>query len=264
MLSTDYVPGAPNWLDLGTPDVDASVAYYREVFGWDHLSAGPEAGGYGMFRIAGRTVAGIGPNNEPGVTTAAWEPFFQTADADATTKSVEQAGGGVRFSPMDVFDLGRMAAYADPTGARFCVWQPGENKGLDVVDEPGTLYWTELFTTDAPTALAFYRSVFDWRTEDSGMPGAAYTLVSPAGGGESDAHGGVMQLDEQMLAAGAGAHWLPYFEVTDCDATLAKAVSAGGTIRVPATEVPEVGRFAQVVDTQGAAFGVITPPPSAG
>ena len=96
------------------------------------------------------------------------------------------------------------------------------------------------------------------------MPGNVYTMVSPAGGGESDAHGGVMQLDEQMLAAGAGAHWLPYFEVTDCDATLAKAVSAGGTIRVPATDVPEVGRFAQVVDPQGAAFGVITPPPSAG
>ncbi|MEU1618950.1 VOC family protein [Streptomyces sp. NPDC005722] len=263
MLNTNYVPGAPNWLDLGTPDVEASAAYYREVFGWDFRSAGPEAGGYGMFRIGDRTVAGIGPNNEPGATAAAWEPFFQTADADATTKSVEQAGGAVRFSAMDVFDLGRMAAYVDPTGARFCVWQPGANKGLDVVDEPGSLYWTELFTPDAPSALAFYRAVFDWRTEDSRMPGMVYTLVSPAGGGESDAHGGVMQLDEEMLAAGAGAHWLPYFAVADCDATLAKAVAAGGTVRLPAVDVPEVGRFAQVVDPQGAVFAVITPAPTA-
>lgn len=260
MLSTHYVPGAPNWLDLGTPDVDASVAYYREVLGWGFQSAGPEAGGYGMFRVGDRTVAGVGPQNEPGVTAAAWEPFFQTADADATTKAVEQAGGRVRFAPMDVFDRGRMAVYADPTGADFCVWQPGANKGLDVVNEPGSLFWTELYTADAPAALAFYRSVFDWRTEDSQMPGNVYTLVSPAGGGESDAHGGVMQLDEEMLAAGAGAHWLPYFTVTDCDATLARAEQAGGIVRVPATDVPEVGRFGQVVDPQGAVFGVITPP----
>lgn len=165
---------------------------------------------------------------------------------------------------MDVFDLGRMAAYADLTGARFCVWQPGANKGLDVVNEPGSLYWTELYTTDAPAALAFYRSVFEWKTEDSQMPGNVYTMVSPAGGGESDAHGGVMQLDEEMLAAGAGGHWLPYFAVADCDATLAKAVQAGCTIRVPAMDMPQVGRFGQVVDPQGAAFAVITPVPSAG
>lgn len=34
MLSTDYVPGAPNWVDLGTPDVDAAAAFYGAVFGW--------------------------------------------------------------------------------------------------------------------------------------------------------------------------------------------------------------------------------------
>jgi uncharacterized protein len=45
VLSTDYVPGAPDWVDLGTPDVDAAVAFYGAVLGWHFQSAGPEAGG---------------------------------------------------------------------------------------------------------------------------------------------------------------------------------------------------------------------------
>lgn len=43
MLTTHYVPGAPNWLDLGAPDVDAAAAYYAAVFGWTFQSAGPRA-----------------------------------------------------------------------------------------------------------------------------------------------------------------------------------------------------------------------------
>ena len=32
MLSTDYVPGAPNWVNLKTPNIDAAVAFYSAVF----------------------------------------------------------------------------------------------------------------------------------------------------------------------------------------------------------------------------------------
>src|SRR3954463_8505871 len=55
MLTTRYVPGTPNWLDPGTPDVDAAVAFYSAVFGWRVTSAGPESGGYGFFQLDGRT-----------------------------------------------------------------------------------------------------------------------------------------------------------------------------------------------------------------
>src|SRR2546421_12970759 len=62
MLTTDFVTGAPNWLDLGTPDTDAAAAFYNGVFGWDFQSAGPDAGGYGFLQKNGRTLAGLGPN----------------------------------------------------------------------------------------------------------------------------------------------------------------------------------------------------------
>ncbi|MFD3455237.1 VOC family protein [Streptomyces sp. NPDC058691] len=258
MLSTDFLPGAPNWLDLGAPDSKAAAVYYGEVFGWEYVSAGPEAGGYGMFKIGDRTVAGIGPG-DPSAGSAAWEPFFRTQDAEATAKLVEQAGGTVRYPAMDVFDKGRMAGFADSAGANFCVWQPGATKGVDLVNEPGSLYWTELYTTDLPAALGFYRSVLGWKTDDMSAPGFTYVVVSPGAGDDNAGHGGIAPLEEAQLAAGTTSHWLPYFTAADVDATVAKALAAGGSARVPATDMPGVGRFAQVVDPQGAVFAIITP-----
>ncbi len=31
MLSTAFVPGAPNWVDLGTPDVESAAEFYGAV-----------------------------------------------------------------------------------------------------------------------------------------------------------------------------------------------------------------------------------------
>ncbi|UZJ32506.1 VOC family protein [Streptomyces endophytica] len=259
MLTTRYVPGTPNWLDLGTPDVDAAVAFYSAVFGWRVQSAGPESGGYGFFQLDGKTVGAVGPLTEEGASPA-WTAYFHTGDADATTKAVEQAGGAVRVPPMDVFTAGRLAAYTDPTGADFAVWQPGDVPGLELVMEPNTLCWTELYTTDVAAAKGFYRSVFSWSFQDLPMGGDRfYSIVSSPGGGEGEdtGQGGVMQLAEENLAAGSASEWHPYFGVTDCDATFAAALDHGATVLIPPVSAPGIGRLAMVTDPAGAPFALI-------
>jgi predicted enzyme related to lactoylglutathione lyase len=257
MLTANYVPGAPIWIDLGAPDVNAAAAFYGAIFGWEFRSAGPDAGGYGMFALDGKTVAAAGPITEEGASPA-WTLYFHTFDADATAKAVEQAGGKVRFAPSNVFDQGRMAGFSDPTGAQFAVWQPGATKGLDIVTAPNTLCWTELHTTDPAAATAFYHSVFDWTTEDMPMGEFTYTIVRPAGGGADSGQGGIMGINDEMLRAGETVHWQPYFEVTDCDAVVSKAAEQGATVLMPPDDVPNVGRIALVVDPFGAPFALLT------
>ncbi|MFJ8160287.1 VOC family protein [Streptomyces sp. NPDC096136] len=258
MLTSTQVPGGLNWLDLGTPDVDAAVAFYRRVFGWEFVSAGPEAGGYGFLRKEGRTVAAVGPLTEEGAGSA-WTVYFRTVDADATAEAVEQAGGSVRFPPTEVFTAGRMAGFTDPAGAEFAVWEPRDTDGLERVNEPGSVSWIELYTTDGPAAKEFYGSVLSWETRDMPMGGGVvYTIAGPAGGGERTVHGGILQLGPEHLDAGSTPEWHPYFEVQDCDAALARAAEAGATVIIPAMDAPGVGRIAMVLDPFGAPFAVIT------
>jgi predicted enzyme related to lactoylglutathione lyase len=263
MLTNDYVPGAPNWVDLGSRDTAAAAAFYRALFGWEFQPGGPESGGYGMFQLAGQTVAALGPLQGENARPA-WTVYFASADADATTKTVEQAGGSVRFPPMDVFDQGRLAGYTDPDGAEFAIWQPGTNRGLDRVGA-GALCWTELYTTNAARAKEFYRAVFSWDTEDIPLPpgsdGASpgtYTVVSRAGGGQEGSHGGIMQLGADMLPDGTG-YWQPYFAVADVDAVQAAASARGGSVLMPGTDLAGVGRIALLQDPEGAFFAVLRP-----
>ncbi|TSB19769.1 VOC family protein [Streptomyces benahoarensis] len=259
MLTTDYVPGTPNWIDLGATDTDAAVAFYSAVFGWTFRSAGPEAGGYGFFQLDGRTVGAIGPLTEEGATPS-WTVYFHTADADATARAVVAAGGAVRMEPGDVFTAGRMAAFTDPTGADFGVWQPRENPGLQAVMEPDTLCWTELYTTDDAAAREFYRTVFSWSYQDMPMGGGpVYGIVSSPGGGQGEdtGQGGVMQLQKEHLDAGSVSEWHPYFGVTDCDATFEMATELGARVQIRPMDVPRVGRIAGLQDPWGAPFALI-------
>ena len=250
MLSTNFVDGGPVWLDLGAPEVARAAEFYGSVFGWKFESAGPEAGGYGMFTQGGKVVAAVGPLTGQGAAPS-WTLYFRTSDADATAGGVRKAGGAARADPADVMSEGRFAQFTDPAGAMFAVWQPGNSKGLGAVNDPGTLCWTELATPDVSGAKSFYSDVLGWETDDQPVGEFTYTVIRPAGGGENSGQGGIMPLSPQMAAAGGTTRWQPYFEVADCDVAAAAVMANGGTVVVPASDISGVGRFAVALDRDG-------------
>lgn len=257
MLTTRYLTGSPNWLDLATPDLSGAASFYGGLFGWTFRAAGPGAGGYGMFELDGRTAAG-GMTVPPERGAPGWTLYFQSASADDTAERVRNLGGSVTYEPADVWDLGRMAHFTDPAGVGFATWQPRTNKGLDVVNETGSLCWAELWTPDPGAALGFYRSVFGWDEFAVPVPGGdTYVTVNPAGAGEDAMFAGLVALETDPVEAVGGPYWLPYFEVTDTDATAAEAEELGGTVRTRPIDLEDVGRIAKLADPYGARFAVI-------
>ncbi|MFF5016216.1 VOC family protein [Streptomyces sp. NPDC001165] len=262
MISTDFAPGSPCWLDLGAPDVPAAAAFYGAVLGWEYQSMGEgEDMEGGMFRKDGKIVAGLGKLTEEGARSA-WMIYYSVTDADATTQAVERAGGTVRVAPMDLDDWGRMAQYSDPSGGQFAVWQPGTDKGVELVDQPGSLSWTELFTSDAAAAKEFYGGVFGWQFSDMQLPGGAgtYSLITPAGLPEDRMQGGLMQLPAERLGLTHGRpYWHPVFHVADCDTAVAKVTENGGGVQMGPEDMEGVGRMAICLDPSNADFVVLTP-----
>lgn len=268
MITTEFVTGSPCWLDLGAPDVRAAADFYGAVFGWEFQPYGGDepgtgADGYGVLRQGGRIVGAIGKLTEAGARPA-WTLYFNTPDADATAEAVEKGGGTVRVAPAAAGDMGRMAQFTDPQGGQFAVWQPGSDEGLEAVDEPGTLSWTELYTTDSAAAQEFYGSLFGWRTQDMELPGGSgtYTIIGPAGLGEDRMHGGIMQLPAEYLQlTGGKPYWHPVFATADCDDSVARVTANGGTVQMGPEDAVGVGRLAVVVDPFGADFVLLNPQP---
>ncbi|WP_217227125.1 VOC family protein [Streptomyces anulatus] len=262
MISPTFLDGAPDWVDLGTPDLDAATAFYRELFGWELVPGGPEVGGYGMLTLDGRNVGGVMTVSEE-ESPSAWSVSFQSPDIAATAAAVERAGGSAAFEPMDVLDLGSMGGFTDPAGAYFAAWQPKKHPGFGVVQEPGSFLWAELYTSDVPAAAAFFNDVFGWGTDQLKVEGTdyTYTTVHPAGAGPEASFGGLVRMGDVPSEAARGPHWLPYFAVADVDATVATAKRLGGTETLAAMDVPGVGKMANVADPFGAVLAVMRPEP---
>lgn len=257
---TSYAPGTPCWVDLGSPDLGASIEFYGGLFAWDVPEPeDPERfGGYRQAMLGGKPVAGMMPLMQEGQPPV-WTSYISVADANVVAAKVRDAGGTVIAEPMEVHDLGSMAVFADPTGAVFGVWQPGAFPGAGVVNEPGALSWNELNTRDVPAAEEFYGAIFGWTFETQEMGSAgSYTTIGLGG----SPVGGILNMTERGVPAEVPAHWQLYFAVADTDATIERARQGGGSVMVEPIDVP-AGRFAILTDPHGVSFAVVALSPEA-
>ncbi|MFD1713357.1 VOC family protein [Amnibacterium flavum] len=136
-------PGSWNFSTLHTPDPDAALAFYGEVFGWEALGRDPGLGdvmvavpGYGDHLEATvdpdiRDRQAFAPDRFEDVVawvgststgeTAGWKVQFTVADRDAV-RTAAVAFGGTVVSTRDT-DWTLEALIEDPQGARFVASQ---------------------------------------------------------------------------------------------------------------------------------------------
>ncbi len=263
-----YIPGVPCWIDTSQPDPEAAADFYRGLFGWtieDVMPPGSDVK-YFMALLNGAEVAAVSSLPESAPPTAMWDTYISVESADETASKVREAGGRVLKEPFDVMNAGRMAVFADPEGATFCVWQAKEFKGARVVNDPGSLNFNGLNTRDVEGAKSFYGTVFGWETLAAGgaemwtLPGYGDHLerndpglrerVAEVGGpaGFEDVVASINPLGDDTPA-----HWSVTFAADDADAIAEKASALGGTVVVPPFDAPWV-RMTVITDPQGATF----------
>jgi predicted enzyme related to lactoylglutathione lyase len=124
------------------------------------------------------------------------------------------------------------------------------------ISDPGSFCWFELGTSDQPSAVTFYRSLFGWDIEESPMgPGEIYTMFKQRG---LDV-GAAYTLRKEQQAQGVPPHWMIYVSVTDVDDAAGRAADLGGTVIVQPFDVFDFGRMAVIQDPTGATFSLWQP-----
>ncbi len=250
---TAHTQGAPSWADLSTSDETGAIAFYSAIFGWtDDPQPMGEDSFYHMQRVNGLEAAAIYQQGEEernmGVP-AHWNLYFAVEDADSVSAQAVRMGAKIIFGPTDVFDAGRTVAIQDPQGAYCYVWQPKQHIGARVKDDPGAMTWHELLTTNSGDAIEFYTTLLGLERGGTMAP-MDYTLLRSEG---TDVLG-VMQITPDM--GEVPPNWSIYFAVKDVDAAVTQAQSLGGGVVVPATDIPDIGRFSVLTDPQGAFFNI--------
>jgi len=240
-------------MDAGFKDVAAAKKFYRAVFGWTAKDNKMGDGfTYSLMRLRGKDVAGIYPRMEPQAKTkspAFWLPYIAVKNVAATVRKAKAARAKVVTPAMKVAKLGRMAVLADPAGASFGLWQPGQMKGSQIADVAGSVCWHDLNTAKPKVAKRFYEMVFGWTASGQDVGGNPYTVFTLG----RKPVAGVWPEPMKKL----GPCWVTHWEVRDCAKTVANVKRLRGRVLMGTTKIPSGHRFAVLADPWGAVFGVI-------
>jgi uncharacterized protein len=112
-------PGALSWNDLVTPDVEASAAFYRDLFGWTIEETPGSDARYWTITNEGRLNGGLLPMIPEG--HPAWNLYFAVEDCDAAAARAGELGGGTIMGPMTLPNGSSFAILRDPQNAVFSV-----------------------------------------------------------------------------------------------------------------------------------------------
>lgn len=113
---------------------------------------------------------------------------------------------------------------------------------------PGTFCWTDLGTTDADAAKAFYASVFAWESVDT-PAGEAGTYTTFKLDGRDVA--AMYEMGDQERAS-LMPHWSSYVSVEDVDALAPRVLELGGEVLAHPFDVMQAGRMTALRDPTGA------------
>jgi uncharacterized protein len=109
----------------------------------------------------------------------------------------------------------------------------------------GRFVWHDLHTPNRAGSQEFYGKVAGW-TVQSWDQDPSYQMFATKGG----------PLGGAVEDRSGTPQWLAYIGTTDIDAATDAAVRLGGRVQTAPTALPNGGRYAVLVDPQGAAFGI--------
>ncbi len=239
------------WFDYYADDAEAARTFYSEAFGWK-LTPFDGAGGDGtylMFTAAdGVPVGGsvdLPPEAKEMDATPYWLSYIETADIEATLSKATSLGAQVVHQE-EMPTVGKFAVLLDPQGAAFATIQPAQHDDGEHAG-PGHCSWHDYMANDWEAAFEFYAELFDWvKTDSMQTPSGTYQMFGRKGAGQS--LGGFLNRGEMSDSPS----WLYYFTLDNLDAGVERFTRLGGSIDVPAMEVPGGDRIAIGRDAQGA------------
>lgn len=246
--------GMPCWVDAMFTDLDGAKRFYGDVLGWTFGEAATEYGNYTQAYANGKAVAAVVPpmpGQEGEEPQSAWCLYFASPDVQATARKIREHGGQILMEPMQVGDFGSMLLAREPSGTTFGVWQAGAHKGFEVREVPGAYCWAEVYTRQPEKADTFFRSVFPYQAQrmaDSHIDFKIFKL-------DDDPVLGRMKMD-QNFPPEVPPYINVYFTVADCDAAVSRATDRGAKVVFGPMDSP-FGRFAALIDPQGAPFSLI-------
>jgi len=114
--------GSCSWNELHAGDLDADLAFYNAIFGWEQAGS-MDMGDFGPYHFLARAGAPFGAAMQrgPHVPVPGWTFYFRVTDIDAAAAAIPAQGGTILHGPSLVPGEDWILNALDPLGAPFAL-----------------------------------------------------------------------------------------------------------------------------------------------
>lgn len=232
---------------LSANNLSASMAFYRDVFGWELASLSSELASASLPAGPFVTLRANTPAGFQGVV-----PFVTVGNVQAAVDAAVAAGAAIERSPWPAPMIGTLARVTAPGGTVYGLCTAISPTKPDHQPAPfgeaprppvNTICSLEMHGPDLDATARFVESQFGWGT----LPTMPQYCMFDAGAGI----GGVFQSHTPATRG------LAYIYVADVASTLAKIDAAGGKRMGEPMAVPGLTTFGYFTDPSGTAMGLM-------
>ena len=230
-LPAERLAGFPCWIELYTPDIDASAAFYRDLLGWEITPAEPGEPLTTEVHHDGRLIGSFEPAEEahgdPG-----WRVSFMVDDVRTETMAYALA--------------------SDPDGNVVGLLE-GEDFEGPYPYQAGMPVWFDVLAGDLEVSERFYREAVGWPTRRLTIADQEQDFYTSVVGGRSVSGVGRAGYFGEEIPS----RWRIYFGVEDADAAARRVRELGGAVIVEPIDFT-FGRMVEVADPHGVRFLLTT------
>ena len=233
------------WADLYTGDVDASLKFYQQTFGWTVKAFAKEQAKYHLLYDNGQAIAGVLARDSKRNKTdnALWVGSIDTDNVSSRSELAAKNNATIILAPHDFTLYGKRSVLADPQGGVIALLELDlTNKNHQKISNKWD--WAQLFSTDTKQAALFYQKTFDYTLEPVNTKSDNFFLIQA-----EMVQASIVKLP---LSFEQRDRWVNFIEVDNIKTMLSKATTNGATVIYQ----PENSGLAIIADPNGALLGL--------
>jgi len=233
------------WADLYTGDVEASLKFYHDTFGWTVKEFAKEQAKYHLLYDNGQAVAGVLERDSKRNKTdnALWVGSIDTDNVSSRSELAAKNNATIILAPHDFSLYGKRSVLADPQGGVIALLELDlTNKNHKKISNKWD--WAQLFSTNTKQAALFYQDTFGYSLEPINAKKDSFFLIQA-----EMIQASIVKLPETFEQRD---RWVNFIEVNELNTVLSKATANGATVIYQ----PKNRDLAIIADPNGALLGL--------
>lgn len=233
------------WADLYSANVDASINFYNNTFGWTTKVFGKKSGKYHIFYDGELPIAGLlARNAQRGKTEKAlWIGSIAQNKISSTVEIASENNATIILKAHHFELYGERAVLADPSGGVIALLNIDKNKKNKISTKWN---WAQLFSIDTEASANFYRDTFNFTLNEISENSETFFLLN-----NDNYLASIVKLPESFEQRN---RWVNFLNVTDLNQIIEKAKSNGAEIIYAPKDNQDLAILA---DPNGALIGLI-------